>query len=38
MYMHGITFGGHPIAAAVALQEIEDHGAARALIENVRAQ
>ena len=26
-WSHGITFGGHPVAAAVALQEPGDHGA-----------
>ena len=35
-YLHGITFGGHPIAAAIALKNIEIMERER-VIENVRA-
>jgi adenosylmethionine-8-amino-7-oxononanoate aminotransferase len=35
-YMHGITFGGHPIAAAVALKNIEIMER-EGVLENVRA-
>ena len=36
MYMHGMTFGGHPIAAAVALKNIEIMER-EGVIDNVRA-
>ena len=36
MYMHGVTFGGHPIAAAVALKNIEIMER-EGVIDNVRA-
>ena len=36
MYMHGITFGGHPVAAAVALKNIEIMER-EGVIDNVRA-
>ena len=35
--MHGVTFGGHPIAAAVALKNIEIMER-EGVIDNVRAQ
>ena len=36
MYTHGITFGGHPVAAAVALKNLEIMRRER-IVENVRA-
>ena len=37
MYLHGITFGGHPVQAAIALKNIEIARRER-IVEHVAAQ